>query len=52
MNLEKRIEEIEKKLIEIEARHQLEDEELRRIRAAMSHAAKFGIEELLSEQAK
>lgn len=52
MTLEHRIEQLERKIHFIETRHALEDEENARVKAAISQAAKKGIEDLLTEQAK
>ncbi|EMJ5882127.1 hypothetical protein RVX78_002132 [Enterobacter cloacae] len=52
MTLEYRIEQLEQNMKAIEARHALEDEEIARVKAAISQAAKKGIEDLLIEQPK
>ncbi|HDG1697541.1 hypothetical protein HII27_21180 [Kluyvera sp. SCKS090646] len=50
MTLEQRIEALEKEIKDITERHKLEDKELQRVKAAVSHAAKKGIEDLLAKQ--
>lgn len=51
MTLEERIEQLEKKIQDMEVRHKSEDEEFIRVSAAMSQTAKKSIQELLSNQA-
>jgi len=49
MTLEQRIEALEKKMKDIDERHKAEDKELQRVEAAISHAAKKGIDDLLAK---
>lgn len=52
MTLEQRIEVLEKAISEINSRHKRKDVEAERVKAAMSHAARVSISELLAKQSK
>lgn len=52
MDIEQRLNQLEKKIKTVEDRHRLEDEESLRVKAAITQAAKKGIKDLLTKQAK